>query len=122
MTKADLADKIHEHLYYLNGSTKKECGDLTDLVFEVMKRAIVEEGKLKVASFGNFAVKQKRTRRGRNPQTGEELDIKARQVLTCEASPVQFYRNISNSSQIGNYRLPKKQVRSCLMMNRLSRH
>lgn len=66
MTKADLADKIHEHLYYRNGSTKKECSDLTDLVFEVMNRAIVEEGKLKVASFGNFEVKQKRTRRGRN--------------------------------------------------------
>ena len=99
MTKADLADKIHERLYYLNGATKKECGDLTDLVFEVMKRAIVEEGKLKVAGFGNFAVKQKRTRRGRNPQTGEELAIEARQVLTFKASPMLKQKVAGDASE-----------------------
>jgi integration host factor subunit alpha len=99
MTKADLADKIHEHLYYRNGSSKKECNDLTDLVFEVMKRAIVEEGKVKVPGFGNFEVKQKRTRRGRNPQTGEELDIEARQVLTFKASTLLKQKVAGDASE-----------------------
>ena len=85
MTKADIVDKIAEKL---SGFNKKECVEITDLAFEVMKRVLEEEGKLKIAGFGNFEVKSKKDRRGRNPQTGEELTITARKILTYHPSAV----------------------------------
>jgi len=85
MTKADIAERIAEKL---SGITRKECAEITDLVFEVMKRVLVEEGKLKIAGFGNFEVKRKKDRRGRNPQTGEALTISARRILTYHPSVV----------------------------------
>ena len=88
MTKAGLADKIHNDMFYRNGMTKMESYDLVDMVFDLMKDVIVQEGKLKVAGFGNFEVKAKHTRRGRNPQTGEEMEIVARRVLTFKASQI----------------------------------
>ena len=54
MTKADLADKIHERLYHINGSSKKDCSALVDQVFELMKHVVVQEGKLKIAGFGTL--------------------------------------------------------------------
>ena len=86
MTKADIADRIHEKLFFLNGSTKNECLDITDMVLELMKQALEKEGKLKIAGFGNFEVKSKRDRKGRNPHTGEELTITSRKVLTYKPS------------------------------------
>jgi integration host factor subunit alpha len=86
MTKADLADKIHERLYHIKGYSKKECYDLVDQVFELVKNVVVQEGKLKVAGFGNFEVKEKHARRGRNPQTGDEITIAPRRILTFKAS------------------------------------
>ena len=88
MTKTDLADKIHERFYYLNGSSKKACYDLVNQVFDLVKKVVVEEGQLKLSGFGNFEVKQKHTRRGRNPQTGEEMPIEARRILTFKASQI----------------------------------
>ena len=67
---------------------QKECEEITELVFEVMKRVLEEEGKLKISGFGNFEVKRKKDRRGRNPQTGEELTITARKILTYHPSVV----------------------------------
>ncbi|MEI6209740.1 MAG: integration host factor subunit alpha [Desulfuromonadales bacterium] len=88
MTKADLAELIYEHLNRVGRTSKKDSLDLVDLTFEVVKRAIVEEGKLKVAGFGNFEVRQKNTRRGRNPHTGEEMPIAARRILIFKASQI----------------------------------
>ena len=84
MTKADIAEKIAERLRF----TRKECEEITELVLEVMKRVLVEEGKLKISGFGNFEVKSKKDRRGRNPQTGEEMTITARRILTYHPSVV----------------------------------
>jgi integration host factor subunit alpha len=84
MTKADIAEKIAEQLRF----TRKECEEITELVLEVMKRVLEEEGKLKIAGFGNFEVKLKKDRRGRNPQTGEEMTITARRILTYHPSVV----------------------------------
>jgi integration host factor subunit alpha len=88
MTKADLADKIHERLYHIKGYSKKECHDLVDQVFELVKNVVVQEGKLKVAGFGNFEVQEKHARRGRNPQTGDEITIEPRRILTFKASQI----------------------------------
>jgi integration host factor subunit alpha len=84
MTKADIAARIAEQLRF----SKKECEEITELVLEVMKRVLVEEGKLKISGFGNFEVKRKKDRKGRNPRTGEEMTITARRILTYHPSVV----------------------------------
>ena len=61
---------------------------LVELVLEIMKDTLVKGEKIKISGFGNFIVRQKRTRRGRNPQTGEEIEISARKVLTFKSSPI----------------------------------
>jgi len=82
MTKADLADKVSEGL----SCTKNEAFDLLELTLEVLKEAIAKEGHVKITGFGNFVVKRKAARKGRNPQTGEEITITPRKILTFKAS------------------------------------
>ena len=84
MTKADIADKIYEKI----GLTKREAVDIVEMVLEIMKSTLESGEKVKVAGFGNFEVKAKNDRRGRNPQTGEELTIDARRVLTFKPSTI----------------------------------
>jgi integration host factor subunit alpha len=84
MTKADLAEKIYEKL----SCTKDEAFDLVELTLETLKEAIAKEGHVKITGFGNFTVKRKAARRGRNPQTGEEITITPRKILTFKASQV----------------------------------
>ena len=55
--------------------TKEEAFDLVELTLETLKEAIAKEGHVKISGFGNFVVKRKAARRGRNPQTGEEITI-----------------------------------------------
>ncbi len=84
MTKIDLAQKINEALGY----TKKYSMELVDQVFDILKDTLAEGEKIKISGFGNFMIKEKKTRRGRNPQTGEEIIIEARKVLTFKSSQV----------------------------------
>lgn len=84
MTKADLAEKIYIKL----SCTKDEAFDLVELTLETLKEAIAKEGQVKITGFGNFTVKQKNARKGRNPQTGEEITITPRKILTFKASQV----------------------------------
>ncbi len=84
MTKADIVEKIYEKV----GFSKKESAELVELVFDIMKNTLETGDKIKVAGFGNFVVKEKADRRGRNPQTGEEIVITARKILTFKPSQV----------------------------------
>ena len=84
MTKADLADKVYEKL----SCTKDEAINLVQLTLEVLKESIVTEGKVKIGGFGNFMVRKKSARIGRNPLTGETLTITQRKVLIFKPSPV----------------------------------
>ncbi len=84
MTKADLTEAIYENI----GLSKKESGQIVELIFELMRSALENAEKVKISGFGNFNIRSKRVRRGRNPQTGEEIKISARSVLTFKASPV----------------------------------
>ncbi len=59
-----------------------------ETVFEVIKEALVQGEKVKFAGFGNFIVREKNARKGRNPQTGEEIQLAARRVLTFKPSLV----------------------------------
>jgi len=84
MTKADIAERIADR----NGFTKLESIDLIESVLEIIKNTLAEGEMLKISGFGNFLVKEKTDRRGRNPQTGEEITIDARRVLTFKPSAV----------------------------------
>lgn len=96
MTKADIVEKIYEKV----GFSKKESAELVELVFDLMKTTLEKGEKIKVAGFGNFEVKEKADRRGRNPQTGEEITITARRILTFKPSQVlKSMINTGNGSQ-----------------------
>lgn len=84
MTKADIVEKIYEKV----GLSKKESADLVEHVFTLIKDTLEGGEKIKIAGFGNFIVKEKSDRRGRNPQTGDEIVITARKILTFKPSQV----------------------------------
>ena len=84
MTKADIVDRVAEK----TGFIKKDSVELVELVFGILKDTLEGGENIKIAGFGNFEVREKSDRRGRNPQTGEELIIEARRILTFKASAV----------------------------------
>ncbi|HOP41450.1 MAG TPA: integration host factor subunit alpha [Geobacteraceae bacterium] len=84
MTKSDMVEKIYEKI----GFSKKESAELVEMVFDIIKSTLETGEKIKIAGFGNFVVKEKADRRGRNPQTGEEIIISARKILTFKPSQV----------------------------------
>lgn len=84
LTKADLIESIYEKI----GFSKKEASDVVELLFETLKGTLGKGEKVKISGFGNFTVRQKKPRVGRNPQTGEEIEISARRVLTFKPSQV----------------------------------
>jgi integration host factor subunit alpha len=83
MTKAEI---VHAVYTKLGGFSKKEAADLVDLVFETMKETLGRGEKIKISGFGNFVLRDKRQRQGRNPQTGDPITITARRVLNFKAS------------------------------------
>jgi integration host factor subunit alpha len=83
MTKADIVQAVYTKL---GGFSKKESADLVDLVFETMKETLGRGEKIKISGFGNFVLRDKRERQGRNPQTGDPIVITARRVLNFKAS------------------------------------
>jgi integration host factor subunit alpha len=84
MTKADIVETIYEKI----GFSRKESAEIVDLVFDLLKETLESGNKVKISGFGNFVVREKRSRKGRNPQTGEEIQISARRVLTFKPSQV----------------------------------
>ena len=83
MTKADIVQAVYTKL---GGFSKKEAADLVDQVFDAMKETLGRGEKIKISGFGNFVLRDKRQRQGRNPQTGEPIVITARRVLNFKAS------------------------------------
>ena len=84
MTKADLVEAIHVKV----GFSKKESADIVEMVFATIKDTLEKGEKIKISGFGNFEVRDKRSRVGRNPQTGDVIEISARRVLTFKPSQV----------------------------------
>jgi integration host factor subunit alpha len=83
MTKADIVQAVYARV---GGFSKKESADLVDLVFETMKETLGRGEKIKISGFGNFVLRDKRQRQGRNPQTGDPIVITERRVLNFKAS------------------------------------
>jgi integration host factor subunit alpha len=78
LTKADLAEKLYEDL----GLNKREAKELVELFFEEIRHALENNEQVKLSGFGNFELRDKSQRPGRNPKTGEEIPISARRVVT----------------------------------------
>jgi integration host factor subunit alpha len=84
MTKADIVEKVYQKI----GFSKKEASELVEMVFNTLKDQLHSGEKVKISGFGNFLVRGKSQRIGRNPQTGEQIMISARRVLTFRPSQV----------------------------------
>ena len=84
MTKADIVEEVYESV----GISKQEAFRLTEIFLDIMKETLEKGETVKISGFGNFVVRAKRPRRGRNPQTGDEIMITPRKVLTFKSSPL----------------------------------
>ncbi len=93
MTKSDLVERVHDEV----GFSKKEASDLVECVLEIVKSALENGEKVKISGFGNFVVREKEARKGRNPQTEQPITIPARKVLTFK--PSQVLRAALNDGQ-----------------------
>ena len=78
LTKADIADRLFNEV----GLNKREAKEFVDAYFEIIRRALENGENVKLSGFGNFQLREKNQRPGRNPKTGEEIPISPRRVLT----------------------------------------
>ena len=78
LTKADMAERLFEEL----GLNKREAKELVEMFFEEVRGALENGRQVKLSGFGNFNLRDKKERPGRNPKTGEEIPITARRVVT----------------------------------------
>ena len=101
VTKADIVDAVHDKVGFFS---RKESSELVELVFEILKETLERGKKVKISGFGNFIVRHKKARKGRNPQTGEEIIISERNVLTFQVSPVlkDLINNRTPSGELGS--------------------
>ena len=81
LTKADMAEMLFEEL----GMNKRDTKDLVELFFEEIRAALERGEQVKLSGFGNFDLRNKNQRPGRNPKTGQEIPITARRVVTFRA-------------------------------------
>ena len=101
VTKADLADRLYEEL----GLNKRESKEFVELFFEKMRQALESGESVKLSGFGNFDLRKKTPRPGRNPKTGEEIPISARRVATFRPSlklkerVAQYTASLQNKKQ-----------------------
>ena len=82
LTKAELADLLFERI----GLNKRESKDMVEAFFDLIHASLVISDDVKMSGFGNFNIRRKAPRPGRNPRTGEPIPIKARNVVTFHAS------------------------------------
>lgn len=94
VTKAELAMSLYEEL----GLNKREAKDFVEQFFESIKEALADGNSIKLSGFGNFGLRDKPARPGRNPKTGEDIPISARRVVTFKASQ-KLKENIESNTQ-----------------------
>ena len=78
LTKADMAEKLYEEL----GLNKREAKEFVEAFYEEVRACLEQGEQVKLSGFGNFDLREKNERPGRNPKTGEEIPISARRVVT----------------------------------------
>ena len=87
LTKADISESLYEEL----GLNKREARELLEIYFDELKEALSNGKQIKLSGFGNFDLRDKKERHGRNPKTGESIPISARRVVTFK--PGQKLKN-----------------------------
>ena len=86
MTKIDIIQDVYEKLE--PRISKKDSARIVESVFDIIKDSLAKGEKIKISGFGNFVVKEKKSRRGRNPQTGKAIKIPAKKVVKFKAGKV----------------------------------
>ena len=111
LTKADIVEKVYREA----GFSKKEATELVECIFKSIKETLSRGEKVKISGFGNFSIRDKKTRMGRNPQTGQAMEISARRVITFKPSQVlkedvtsRFIHRLDNEGN-DNTSLPAKE-------------
>ena len=94
MTKIDVIESIYEKL----DLPRKEVVKVVDSVFDIIRETLQHEDKLMISGFGDFIIRNKKARRGRNPQTGGDIMISPRRVLTFKSSPL-FKASVNQSKE-----------------------
>lgn len=84
MTKADIIDIVYEEM----GLAKRESAILVEKMFDIIKETLEQGENVKISGFGSFNLQNKSARQGRNPQTGEQITVSARRVLSFKPSNV----------------------------------
>ena len=87
MTKAELIDKVAQQIAKSADVSKKATGEIIDLAVAEMAKAIKKEKRFSYPGFGTFNVKSRKARKGRNPQTGEVISIKASKTVSFKPAP-----------------------------------
>lgn len=95
LTKAEIAESLSEK----TGLNRRQCKELVELFFAEISDALVAGDTVKLSGFGNFELRDKKQRPGRNPKTGEEVPIAARRVVTFKAG--QKFRKLVENTQAG---------------------
>ncbi len=91
ITRADVAETIYEEI----GLSRKDSGDILDMILDEMTQELVKGNDVKLSSFGTFALRNKKARAGRNPKTGVDAVISPRRVISFK--PSQTIRKIINA-------------------------
>ena len=91
VTRADVAETIYEEI----GLSRKDSGDILDMILDEMTQELVKGNDVKLSSFGTFALRNKKARAGRNPKTGVDAVISPRRVISFK--PSQTMRKIINA-------------------------
>jgi len=102
LTKAQLAELLFEQI----GLNKRESKDMIDAFFDLISSSLVDGTDVKISGFGNFQIRTKAPRPGRNPRTGEAIPIRARRVVTFHASH-KLKEQIQDAGQIGETEPPR---------------
>jgi len=97
LTKADIAQHLSERL----GFTKRDAKDLVELFFEEIRSALESGEHVKLSGFGNFELRNKNQRPGRNPKTGEDIPISARRVVTFRPGQ-KLKARVEDSTDLGD--------------------
>ena len=99
LTKSDIVEDLNNEI----GLNKREAKELVDSVFETIKETLINGEEVKVSGFGNFQLKDKPARPGRNPRTGEDVEISARRVVTFKSGQ-KLKEKVKSADKLYEYR------------------
>lgn len=85
LTKADFVESVYSKV---GGLSRRDSAEIVDMLFEAIKETVSRGEAVKISGFGNFVVREKKPRLGRNPRTGDGIELRARRVLTFKPSQV----------------------------------